>query len=283
MISGKKLSGWKFGGIMGSMEEYMSEVNYYFGNGDYKDVLTCMASTKVNSYKTSSLPLAQFWNPNNKKLKGFFEKCKEKGFDLSFGNRFFEYPTPCENNGEELQYSSPSMTDLMIINEEYKVAIEAKYTEYSEGHYETIAEWNKEKAEHKRNIKNQWFKYIRNINATYNDDLLDDTIPYQFLHRTASACYKCDGKTPVLVYQLFYDNENINKKDEFIGNLKEWANRLGFTDKIKFIVIEIEIKEIEKVKEKYDGVRSDLFLIMRKQKEPIYKFNWDGINVIRLK
>lgn len=40
------------------------KINYYFGNEEYKDVLTCLASTKVNSYKTSSLPLVEFWDPD---------------------------------------------------------------------------------------------------------------------------------------------------------------------------------------------------------------------------
>lgn len=259
------------------------KINYYFGNGEYKDVLTCLASTKVNSYKTSSLPLAEFWDPDKQKknLESFFQQLKEKGLDISEGDRYFEYPTHCaDENGEQLPYSKPSMTDLMIINDSFQVAIEGKYTEYSESSYQTIDEWEKKKEPHKEAIKKQWFKYIQDCGAT-NKDKIDGTIPYQFLHRTASACYNCkkNGTKPVLLYQIFYDKENLKRKDEFVKELRLYSKQLGFTDKILFYIVEVEIKDIEKVKEKYNGIRADLFLIMRELKDTIYNFNWDDITV----
>lgn len=255
--------------------------NYYFGKGEYKDVLTCLSTTKVNSYKTSSLPLADFWNPEkSRKLGLWLKKLQEEGVDIIESDRYFEYPTPCMNEGLLLPYSKPSMTDLMIINAEYQVAVEGKYTEYSESNYETIKDWNKRNEPHKTNIKNQWFNYIKACGASEKSEVADD-IPYQFLHRTASACYGCDvtGKTPVLLHQLFYDSENESKKNEFIEELKKWAGEIGFTEKIRFLIVEVEIKNIEEVRDKYDGIRSDLFLIMRESKEPIYKFDWKNIKI----
>lgn len=261
--------------------------HYFFGSGRYEDVLTCLATTKVNSYRTSSLPLAQFWDPvkTSKELNKFLEDFKEKGIDACSGNRYFEYPTPCEDKNKKLlKYSQPSMTDLMIINDKYQIAIEGKYTEYSESNYETIREWNKNKEEHKDAIKNQWIEYIRECGATDKQDISDD-IPYQFLHRTASACYNCKNskKIPVLVYQLFYDSSNKKKKDDFINTLKDCARQLGFTDKIKFFIIDVKIENIDTVKEKYDGVRSDLFLIMKESKKPIYTFDWNNITISEIK
>lgn len=254
--------------------------NYYFGNGNskYKDVLTCLSTTEVKSYETSSLPLAQFWNPDNKELKLFYKKCKAVGLDLSKGHRYFEYPTPCLNNeGKCLKNSHPSMTDLMIINDKEQIAIEGKYTEYSKGKYETINEWLENKP-HKKEIKDQWFKYIYDCGATKKTKI-QNNIPYQFLHRTASACFCCSEKNPILIYQLFYDSRNKAKKDEFISNLQKWAKELGFTKKIKFFIIEVEIKNIKEVKEKYDKNHADLFLIMRETEKPIYEFDWENIKV----
>lgn len=262
----------------------MPKCNYYFGKGEYKDVLTCLSTTKVNSYKTSSLPLAQFWEPK-KELDNILSRLREEtSVDISEGNRYFEYPTPCEDeSGKKLLHSFPSMTDLMIINDQYQVAIEGKYTEYSESKYETIKEWNKNNEEHKVAIKTQWFKYLTDCGAS-NKTELDDNIPYQFLHRTASACYNCseNGRKPVLIYQLFYDDDNQEKKNDFINDLKEWANKLGFTDQIIFLVIEVKIININEVAEKYAGVRSDLFLIMKEMKDPIYKFDWKEINISKI-
>ncbi|MBO4508311.1 MAG: hypothetical protein J5747_06690 [Spirochaetaceae bacterium] len=252
---------------------------YYFGKGEYKDVLTCLATTKVNSYKTSSLPLAEFWNPDKQKknLDKFIKKLEENGLSIAEGNRFFEYPTPCRDENGDLPHSKPSMTDLMIINDKFQVAIEAKYTEYSDSSYQTIKDWEKGES-HKTKIKEQWFKYILDCKAT-NQDKIDNTIPYQFLHRTASACYNCYEKIPVLVYQIFYDKDNKERKDQFIKELESYAKQLGFTEKILFYIVEIEIKNIEEVEKKYNGVRSDLFLIMRELKEPIYSFEWSTIKI----
>ena len=51
---------------------------YFFGKGEFKDVLTCLSTTKVNSYKTSSLPLADFWNPEkSKELERWLKKLQK--------------------------------------------------------------------------------------------------------------------------------------------------------------------------------------------------------------
>ena len=265
----------------------MCVVNYYFGNcnNSYENALSALATTKVNSYKTSSIPLADFWRPT-KELAKFIKKLADCGLEISYGDRCFEYPTPCvDKKGKELKYSRPSMTDLMIINDDLQVAIEGKYTEYSESNYETIKEWNPNNEPHKTDIKKQWFEYIRACGATIkNVDELDENIPYQFLHRAASACYNCKAvnKKPVLVYQLFFDDSNKKKKDEFVGNLKQWARQLGFTAAIKFYIVEVEVKNITEVKDNYNGIHSDIFLIMREKKAPVYKFDWENIKVIQV-
>ncbi len=262
----------------------MDKINYFYGkNGTFADVLVSLAATKVNSIKTSSLPLAQFWKPSEK-LNTFIDEFKDKsrGIDVACGDRFFEYPTDCIKNGEKLYGSRPSMTDLMIINDEYQIAIEGKYTEYSKAKYETISEWINKGKSHKIKIKERWFEYIKECGATTIDlNQLDDTIPYQFLHRTASACFNCksNNKKPILIYQVFYDESNRIKKDKFIANLKEWAKLLGFTELIQFFIIEVKIlndKELNKIRKKN---YADIFLEIENS-DTIYKFDWDGINII---
>lgn len=261
----------------------MNKINYFFGNGEYKDVLTCLSTTPVNSYKTSSLPLADFWNPKNKELKTFIDKCKEKGLDLTEGSRYFEYPTPCydKEKKKNLPSSQSSYTDLMIINDSIQAAIECKYTEYSESVYQTIKDWNPNNEPYKNNIKAQWFKYIQECKAT-SKTVVNDNIPYQFLHRTASACFNCQNKKPVLIYQVFYDEYNEKAKDIFIEDLAKWAKTLGLNQNISFYVFEVRIKNIDKVKEKYNGIKSDLFLIMKELKKCLYEFDWEKIEIHKL-
>lgn len=257
----------------------MNSIKYFFGKGEYDDVLTCLSTTKVNSYKTSSLPLAQFWRPS-KSLDKFISKLKkEQCIDISTFEAYFEYPTECLKENVRLQYSKPSMTDLMLMNKSFQIAIEGKYTEYSESHYETIKEWNRDNEVHKNKIKENWFSYLKDCQATNKTELIED-IPYQFLHRTASACFKCENRIPVLVYQLFYDDENKEKEEQFVKELEKWAGMLGLSEKIKFLVFEVKITNIDIVEKKYKGARSDLFLIMKELKdEPIFEFDWNTIRI----
>lgn len=64
------------------------------------------------------------------------------------------------------------MTDLMLINKSFKIAIEGKYTEYSESHYETIKEWNRDNEDHKNKIKENWFSYLKDCQATNITELI---------------------------------------------------------------------------------------------------------------
>lgn len=263
----------------------MNKKNYFFGNPNrvFNQVLDALSRrTKVNSFKTSSIPLAGFWKPSNN-LQKFLERFKqETQIDLSDTNKCFEFPTEClDTKGNRLQHSCPSMTDLMLINDSYRVAIEAKYTEYSESHYELISEWNKKDAEHKIAIKENWFRYIKEAGATSLSDVSElPDIPYQFLHRAASACFG-NPKNPVLIYQLFYDDSNKNKMEEFVKDLETWGKELEFTDKIKFFVIKVKITNVDDVERKYSYAYSDLFTILKYQ--DVYEFDWNKIDILQVK
>lgn len=262
----------------------MNNKNYFFGNpkGDFNQVLDALSQTKVNSFKTSSIPLAGFWKPSGN-LQKFLAKFKSTTeLDLISAKKYFEYPTEClDEKGNRLPHSKSSMTDLMLISDSHRIAVEAKYTEYSESHYELISEWNKENVNHKIAIKENWFRYIKEAGATSLSDVSELTdIPYQFLHRTASACFD-KNKIPVLIYQLFYDDSNKGKMEEFVKDLENWGKELDFTDKIKFFVIKVKIKNIEDVEKKYSDAYSDLFTILKYQ--DVYKFDWNEIDILQVK
>lgn len=113
----------------------MFSVHYPCNN--YDQILDVLSTTKTNSEKTSSLPLADFWHPERNK------DIKEKLFLKIVGNRnpqanyCFEYATPAyedRKTGKTIDHSKSSMTDLMILFEnEYRITIEAKYTEFVKG------------------------------------------------------------------------------------------------------------------------------------------------------
>lgn len=119
-----------------------SKLEYYygFGMGRYGEVLDELcAHGNVNSCRTSSIPLAEFWQPDN--LGRISEKLRPylKNFDAERSLKFFEFPTDPEFEGKRI--GRPSMTDLMLMDGDWQIAIEAKYTEYSRMPNETVLEW----------------------------------------------------------------------------------------------------------------------------------------------
>jgi hypothetical protein len=258
--------------------------SYFFGNGSYNSVLEQLSKTKVNSEKTSSIPLADFWHPrNNDEIKKIIIKLNRCGFNLDDARLLFEYPTDAlDDNGKKLLYSGPSMTDLMIINNDcQKIAIESKYTEYVEGKDESVDGWlGKNPKAHKVDILRKWGEYIQKSGGLKDINLEDNNfydsfknVSYQFIHRTASACY--NSTKPILIYQLFCDDKNTQKLTDFIKDLKTWGQQIKLT--IPFYIITVPVKNGDEVHKRYSEMKSELFLKMKENK--IYTFKWEDIEV----
>ena len=275
-------------------------MGYFFGfpKGTYSEVLGELSRTKVNSCKTSSIPLAEFWQPANLgKIKKMFAP-HLSGFDPASALKYFEFPTEAVYNGRRI--GEPSMTDIMVIAPGIQMAIEGKFTEYAEYQDQTVREWFAVKLaeadetwtpasreRYLRKILKAWFGYIRVTGCT---GLADDDaffrdckdVSYQFLHRTASTCNKADvanGATPVLVYQLFYDADNtehFEKMEEFKTHLRQWATALKLRNMI-FLIVSAPIANAADVERRFPNERGELFEHMRN--EAIYKFDFDHIAV----
>lgn len=251
----------------------MKDTNYFFNSveNNYEKILDSFSNTEVHSVKTSSIPLAEFWMPKNAQ---FSSKILEKlGLLKSYdaGQKIFEYPVYSEYKGNKI--GKPSMTDLMIKFENTNVAIEGKFTEDL---YETITKWLKSKSQssQKAKVLEGWYSYIKNF-CDFDEnkkDNINDNVVYQFLHRTASACYK--AKNPILIYQLFYDafdEESRNHQLEVATKLKEFAYEyLKFKDTLRFYVVFTPILNVNEVEEMYEGQKSSIFVRMKK--EDIYQF-----------
>lgn len=264
--------------------------NYFFGNpkGDFGVVLDALSHTKVNSFKTSSIPLAGFWNPKNKnQIDEVISKLnKELGTSIDFdkATKTFEYPVYAKDN-----IGLPSMTDLMIQYGNFNIAIEGKFTEDL---YDTISKWKdgiSEKSE-KPQVLDSWYDYIKPFvdfdfsNENKNEkQKMEDKVVYQFVHRTASACYGCEkGKTPVLIYQLFYDDKNQKSKDHQIKvaeKLKEFANILKFKKELKFLILLTPITNFSNVEKEFGWAKSDLFLKMKR--DAVYKFGTSEVKLVK--
>ena len=268
-----------------------SKLEYYygFGMGRYGEVLRELrVHGGVNSCRTSSIPLAEFWQPDNlgritAKLKPYLP-----GFDAERSLKFFEFPTDPEADGKYL--GRASMTDLMLMDGDWQIALEAKYTEYSRMHSETVEEWLRKDGVDfftRRRVGKTWLRYVQEAKCT---DLRGEQrfydccgdVCYQFLHRTASACYKTNGKDghkPVLVYELFYDaNDPVSREDRIVfeRDLKRWAAMLRLKN-MKFIIMSVPVINAAEVKGNYSGAKNDIFDTMAMH--TIYKFDFDGIKI----
>ena len=265
-------------------------MGYFFGfpRGCYTEVLEELARTKVNSCRTSSIPLAEFWQPENLgRIKALLGNLIP-GFRPEASLKYFEFPTDAVFNGNKI--GRPSMTDLMILDPGLQIAIEGKMTEYVHYKEKTIREWLDEPSrgvdvKPRLDVLKAWIRYIHEADCTdiahYGEFFRDcKDVAYQFLHRTASACNKAGmkkGDMPVLIYQLFFDAKDMNhiaKMEEFKAELHRWAALLKLRN-MKFIVLAVPVTNLAEVDARYGSMRGELFEVMRD--ETIYKFDFDGI------
>ena len=217
--------------------------SYHYGNPNNSNSWEYAASIfaaheSVNSAKTSSLPLVQFWKSKGKScgfprhVNQFLKECGLSAIGSEEPCFCFEYPVPVNN--EKGAKGKASMTDLMILTNQRAIAIEAKWTE-CESVYEPIGKWkNSGVAENHNKVLKGWEEYINQyIKGCACDKItVTDDMPYQLLHRVASACYVAmqNGKknNAVVIYHLFYSNQEEHNKAESFANKLENSVRKMF-------------------------------------------------------
>jgi len=261
----------------------------------YREAMCALAETNVNTYRTSSIPLADFWRPENLAEIGKVIGRRLPDLDLANADKVFECPIEPVLGGKVV--GSPSMTDLMIRDGKCQIAIEGKYTEYAWGSCETLGEWLLKKPSgrdiaRRRRIAKAWLAMIGRSNCTglhSSGELFKECgeIGYQFLHRTASACYnavECGVRNPVLVYQLFFDRDDaaqIEARDAFKASLRRWAELLKLKN-MRFLVMEVPVTNGKRIDERtaaldarFKGCRASIFTTLAD--EGLYQFDFDGI------
>jgi len=149
---------------------------------DYEILLDHFSGLNTNSIRTSTIPLVQFWKDTNQRTKQLLDALKESTNSVTL---CFEYPTVSPKG-----HGKASMTDLMVICGNSKIAIEAKFTEYlpENGHPENIEGWlQKGTSDNRQQVLEGWTSLIEPFSQGINPQL-QHSLDYQFYHRTASAC-----------------------------------------------------------------------------------------------
>lgn len=197
---------------------------------DYNTILDQFSGAKINSIRTSSIPLVQFWKDTDSRLEELFTVLKLQAKKPIL---CFEYPTKSEGKGKS------SMTDLMILCDDLKIAIEAKFTEYEKIKPDLIKNWkNNGDKENREKVLDYWTNLIKPFSNGYDDESLHQ-MSYQFYHRTASAC-KDSGKA-IVVYQIFYDNHTRGYLANYKNELKDYVKFLNTNNNLSFYIWEIEV------------------------------------------
>ena len=140
----------------------------------------------------------------------------------------------------QLGIGKPSHTDLMVISDDYALAVEAKWTE---PRYETVAAWLKggSKPLNRSNVMVGWLSLLQNHakRQLFLDDFSD--VIYQMVHRAASAC--AVNKRPALAYLLFKpspDPKSASSAAVFV-DLKHFWEILGCPRDFPFFLIEVTL------------------------------------------
>ncbi len=217
-------------------------------NYDFDTILDQFSGTKINSFRTSSIPLVQFWKETNSKL---IELLGQLNLLAENATLCFEYPTK-----PQIGVGKSSMTDLMILSQDFKIAIEAKFTEYKKIKPDAIKKWKtKGDKENRLKVLEYWTSLIKPFSNGFDDNSLNN-LSYQFYHRTASAC-KIEGKAFV-VYQVFFDNDTYDFLEDYKKKLAEYVTLINPNENLKFYIWEIEV-----VQRIFDDKKIDPFIEMK--------------------
>lgn len=233
---------------------------------DYDLVLDMFSGTKINSNRTSSVPLVEFWKETDKRLQQLIAKIDRNINSACEASLCFEYPTkPLEGKGKA------SMTDLMLLFGSHKIAIEAKYTEYIKVKQNPVNKWLKKGKyeENRKLVLGYWKRQIKNFSYGLFDDNIQK-IDYQFFHRTASACH--DTHKACVVYQLFYNTNSEPQMEKYIEELRAYVKLINPVQGLRYFVWKVQTEQLINNSEK------DPFQYMKHQ--TAYRFVLDEIKEI---
>ena len=178
----------------------------------YEKLLGCYKDTEFDSPRRSTVPLLESWRNPDQRAR---ELSEALNFPLS--DRIlldFDHTVPVQRGR-----GKPSCTDLMLTSEEVSLAIEAKWTE---PRYPDVDTWLREgsKPLNRIEVLEGWLDLLRlcSTNRLRIDDIRE--LPYQLVHRAASACYS-DAKSRWLIYQLF--DADSEKYETYLRDLRKLA------------------------------------------------------------
>ena len=201
------------------------------GLGGHDALLDRYLDEEFNSPTRSTIPLLEYWRSPEQRIREL-----NSALGLPVPPRVqlnFEH-TVCPPRG----LGKPSHTDLMAISlPELAIAIEAKWTE---PRYQIVGKWLRDSANRKEVLRG-WCELLeqRGANPILEGDLRG--LPYQMVHRAASACHVKDASSCWLVYLVF--EPTARKRSEYLADLTHLRDVLGSRSSLGIALAECSIEQ----------------------------------------
>ena len=172
------------------------KVEWYFSGhpiDGLSDLIRAYGNEEFDSPTRSTVPSLAYWATPEKSLSSFLGAL---GLPVPEAVKLdFEHKVPVQSG-----HGKASYTDLMISSDGLSVAVEAKS---KESRYEDVETWlGVPPSENRSAVLSGWLSLLerRSSEKLYPDSVAE--LPYQLVHRAASAC-RSDAETRCLVYQVF--------------------------------------------------------------------------------
>lgn len=204
------------------------ESEIYYKKKKIDTICELIMSYGADEFKSpfrSTIPLLILYKVQPTNCFGLIDHSSE-----SNAKYIFEFETPVIKGK-----GSPSCTDLMIEYPNVCIAIEAKRTEQA---YETVISWLGD-SDNRKLVLDGWIEIISNYTDIKFDSKSISDLPYQLIHRVASACSLNKSQTHV-VYLGFdldktktkYYRDSLTKFSKILGNKIDFHLACSKIDKL---------------------------------------------------
>ena len=203
----------------------------YKGHGvtGFDALLDSYPAKEFDSPTRSTIPLLEYWRVPEQRIRELTNALSlplPRGVRLDFEHRVY----PQRGKGKA------SHTDLMVITPEFAIAIEAKWTE---PRYENVGSW-RGGSRNRRKVLRGWLDLLerRGAGPILKRDVRE--LPYQMVHRAASACHVEGVSNRWLVYLVF--EATSDSQSEYLTDLNGLREALGPESSLGIAYAECQIE-----------------------------------------
>jgi hypothetical protein len=129
-----------------------------------------------------------------------------------------------------------SHTDALLVSQDYAVAVEAKWTE---PRYPSVESWLADGGENRNVVLEGWLSLVNGRSAAHLTPRDVSQLPYQLIHRAASACSREEG--PALVYLVFWGAGHASPSDWVLEDLRQLRDSVGDASPLRFSEMRVEL------------------------------------------